>query len=160
MDKNLKAFLGMLPFSEMGTEMIAKSDRGYNVIVGSTPKKMDLFTSYRDHPRKLVELKNSKGVVTIRSTAAGRYQILARYFDAYKASLKLPDFSPESQDKIAIQMIREQKAYDDVIAGRFAVAVQKCANIWASLPGAGYGQHENKMADLQASFVSQGGVLA
>ena len=149
---NVDAFLAMIAHSE-GTANIG--DRGYNCIVGSTPQKPNLFASYADHPRVKVQVR--PGLV---STAAGRYQILSRYFDAYKAQLHLPDFSPASQDAIALQMIREQQAYADVVAGRFDVAVAKCANIWASLPGAGYGQHENQLADLRAAFTHAGGALA
>lgn len=152
---NRQAFLDMIAFSEIGQGLLKVSDRGYNVIVGSTPAKPDLFTGYADHPRKLVDL--GKG---LKSTAAGRYQLLARYFDAYKRTLSLPDFSPASQDAIALQQIRECRALDDIDAGRFDQAVPKCARIWASLPGAGYGQHENSLSDLRAAYVMAGGALA
>lgn len=145
---NLRAFLEMISFSE-GTSTINKSDNGYNVIVGGS-----LFDSYADHPRKLVVI-NSK----LKSTAAGRYQLLSRYFDAYKKQLGLTDFSPASQDKIAIQQIKECGAMKDIAAGNFEVAVTKCARIWASLPGAGYGQHENKMEILLAVYLREGGSL-
>src|SRR5207249_4184708 len=98
--------------------------------------------------------------IDLSSTAAGRYQILARYFDAYKKQLGLPDFSPASQDAIAMQMVKECKALGDISAGRFADAVTKCASRWASLPGATYGQHVNKIAALQAAYQAAGGVLA
>jgi len=147
---NLKAFLNMIAFSE-GTSTIKASDNGYNVIVGGT-----LFTSYQDHPRKRVFIKR----INDYSSAAGRYQLLARYYDAYKKQLGLKDFSPASQDAIAIQQIKECRAIDDINDGKFADAVAKCRRIWASLPGAGYGQHENKQADLQAKYVEFGGVLA
>jgi len=149
MNENRKAFLDMIAESE-GTTRIGDQD-GYNVIVGGTT-----FDGYADHPRKLVVL-NKKG---LKSTAAGRYQLLSRYYDAYKKSLKLRDFSPASQDAIAIQQIKECRALEDVDAGRFDIAVKKCARIWASLPGAGYGQHENKLADLQIAYVNAGGTLA
>lgn len=145
--KNLQAFLDMIAVSE-GTK--GKGDDGYNVLVGGT-----LFEGYADHPRKVVQLQ-----VDLRSSAAGRYQILARYFDAYRKTLVLPDFSAASQDAIAIQMIREQHALVDVEAGRLAAAVEKCRNIWASLPGAGYGQHENTLARLQDVYTKGGGILA
>jgi muramidase (phage lysozyme) len=148
---NIDAFLAMIAHSE-GTALIG--DRGYNCLVGSTPQKPVLFDSYADHPRIKVRLRQD-----LFSTAAGRYQILARYFDAYKARLALPDFSPSSQDAIAIEMIREQRALPDVQAGRFDAAVAKCANIWASLPGAGYGQHENQLAALRDAFIKEGGQL-
>lgn len=142
---NLAAFLDMIAHSE-GTCTIAGSDDGYNVLVGGK-----LFSGYADHPRVLNK--------ALRSTAAGRYQLLARYFDAYKRLLNLTDFSPESQDKIAIQQITESKALSAVEAGEFATAVGLCAHIWASLPGAGYNQHENKLADLQAVYAGAGGHL-
>src|SRR6185295_13614377 len=107
---NLDAFLTAIAISE-GTQFIG--DRGYNCVVGSTPAHPHLFDSYADHPRIAVRLSP-----TLTSTAAGRYQILARFYDAYKASLHLPDFSPRSQDAIAMQMIRERHALDDVMAGR------------------------------------------
>lgn len=150
--KNLQAFLDMLAVSE-GTADIG--DRGYNCIVGSRVGRAILFTQYDDHPRVKVQLNSE-----LWSTAAGRYQILARYYDAYKKQLQLPDFSPASQDAIAIQMIRERRALEHVEKGRFAIAVELCKNIWASLPGAGYGQHENSLARLQEAYVKHGGSLA
>lgn len=149
---NIDAFLAMIAASE-GTARIG--DRGYNVLVGSTPEHPHLFDSYADHPRVRVRLSD-----TLTSTAAGRYQILERYFDAYKAQLHLSDFGPASQDAIATQMIRECGALADVAAGRFDEAVTKCASRWASLPGASYGQHENKLADLRQAFTGAGGTLA
>ena len=157
MDKNVKAFLDTIAVSEIGKRLLAISDNGYNVIVGGelfddkgTPD--ELFDDYADHPRKVVDLGRG-----LKSSAAGRYQILARYFDAYKKTLGLKDFSPASQDAIAIQMIKEQRAMPDVLAGRFDEAIRKCSNIWASLPGAGYGQHENKLVDLRKAFIEAGG---
>lgn len=149
---NLDAFLTMIAVSE-GTEPIG--DHGYNCIVGSTVHHPVLFDSYADHPRIRVQLRPD-----LSSTAAGRYQILERYFDAYKALLGLKDFSPESQDDIALQMIRERGAFADAAAGRFEEAVAKCAPIWASLPGNHYGQHQNVLADLKQAFTQAGGVLA
>lgn len=142
---NRKAFLDMIAISE-GTANIG--DRGYNCIVGG-----GVFGSYADHPRKLITL-NNRG---LKSTAAGRYQLLARYFDHYKALLKLPDFGPDSQDAIALQQIKECRALDDVDAGRLESAIRKCRNIWASFPGAGYGQHEQKLADLGNAYKEAGG---
>lgn len=153
LDPNLAAFLDMIAFSEIGPKLLAASDDGYNVIVGGS-----LFDSYEDHPRKLVDLPR----LGIKSTAAGRYQLLARYFSAYKAQFprNVHDFSPMAQDWIALQQIRERRATADIIAGRFDAAVAKVSNIWASLPGAGYGQHENKLEALRLAYTNAGGGLA
>jgi muramidase (phage lysozyme) len=146
-DQNLKAFLDMIAHSE-GT--LGRGDDGYNVLVGGK-----LFDGYADHPRKVVDLGRG-----LKSSAAGRYQILARYYDAYKKLLRLENFGHGAQDAIAIQMIKEQGALADVELGRFDQAVEKCKNIWASLPAAGYGQHENTLADLKAAYTKAGGTLA
>ena len=74
-------------------------NHGYDVIVGG-----ELFTDYSDHPRKLVTL-NPK----LKSTGAGRYQLLSRWWDAYRKQLGLKDFSPKSQDAVALQ-IKERGA--------------------------------------------------
>ncbi len=126
-------------------------DDGYNIIVGRIA-----FSDYSDHPRQKIYLRR----LGIYSTAAGRYQILARIYDHYKKLLKLPDFSPASQDAIALHLIRERRALADVDAGRFEAAIAKCKNIWASFPGAGYGQRENSLTRLRKAFVTAGGVLA
>lgn len=152
---NLRAFLDMIAHSEIGPALLAVSDRGYNVVVGSTPAHPILFSTYVDHPRKLIKLSP-----TLSSTAAGRYQLLERYYDAYKKSLRLPDFSYASQDAIAIQQITERGAIPLIQTGRFVEAVARCSNIWASLTGSKYGQHTNSIEYLQAAYKNAGGAIA
>ena len=81
-----KAFLDMLAWSE-GTDNGRQSPEiSVDVIVGG-----ELFTDYSDHPRKLVTL-NPK----LKSTGAGRYQLLSRWWDAYRKQLGLEHFSEKS----------------------------------------------------------------
>lgn len=150
---NVLAFLDLIAWSE-GTDngRQATKDDGYDVVVGG-----GLFDSYADHPRRLVDLP----ALGIKSTAAGRYQILSRYWDHYRKQLGLVDgFTPENQDRVAMQLIRECKALDDIKAGRIELAIRKCRSRWASLPGAGYGQHEHKVSNLLAAYSKAGGALA
>jgi muramidase (phage lysozyme) len=146
--RNRFAFLQMISVSE-GT--FGHGDNGYNVVVGG-----EIFHDYSTHPNIKVDLPR----LHIKSTAAGRYQIIYRFWVAYQVQLHLPDFSPASQDKIALQLITECHALDDVDAGRFADAVDKCKSRWASLPGANYGQHENALDKLQLAYTNAGGALA
>lgn len=147
-NRQRKAFLDMLAWSE-GTDNGRQptKNHGYDVIVGGS-----LFTCYADHPRKLVTL-NPK----LKSTAAGRYQLLARYWDAYRKQLGLNDFSPTSQDAVALQQIKERGALPLIDHGDIRQAIDRCSNIWASLPGAGYGQFEHKADALIAKFKAAGG---
>ena len=152
---NLGAFLDVIAWSEIGPDLLAASDNGYNVIVGSTAENPDLFSDYSTHPDKLVKLSAS-----LESTAAGRYQQLYHNWVAYRAMLNLPDFGPTSQDMIAVQQIKEAGAMQDIELGNFNDAIAKCAHLWASFTGAGYGQHEQKLADLRTAFNDAGGVFA
>ena len=112
-----KAFLDMLAWSE-GTDNGRQKTRnhGYDVIVGG-----ELFTDYSDHPRKLVTL-NPK----LKSTAAGRYQLLSRWWDAYRKQLGLKDFSPKSQDAVALQQIKERGALPMIDRGDIRQAIDRC----------------------------------
>ena|SRR5690554_446130 len=144
--RNVQAFLDMISYAE-GTDRYG-NDKGYNVIVGGK-----LFSDYSDHPNVLVDLPR----YGIKSTAAGRYQILHRYWVHYKKQLDLPDFSPASQDMYAIQQFKERRAYEDIKKGRVETAITKVSNIWASLPGAGYGQREVKIQELVEKWREFGG---
>jgi muramidase (phage lysozyme) len=152
---NRCAFLDMIGFSEGTVNDPATQDDGYDVLVTGMngPQR---FSSYADHPDILVTV-NTSG---LQSTAAGRYQLLYRYWQAYKAQLNLPDFSPVSQDLVALQQIRERGALPYIDSGDFAHAVLLCSNIWASLPGNGYGQHQNTVALLQGAYQAAGGQLS
>jgi muramidase (phage lysozyme) len=143
---NLTAFRWMIRVSE-GTA----GPEGYNLIVGG-----QTFDGYADHPRVLVYLPN----LGVKSSAAGAYQILRRTWDGVKDKLGLPDFSPASQDAACNELIRQRGALDLVNQGRFAEAVEKCKKEWASLPGAGYGQRENRLAVLQQAYEQAGGLIA
>lgn len=171
--RNICAFLDTIAFTE-GTDIprqrsnpyFLESDTllshpycGYDVIVGgslmpiitgSSPPKTD----YSKHPNRVIQLN-----ANLSSTAAGRYQILYRFWKVYQKQLNLPDFSPLSQDLYAIQQLREQRAYGRLLAGEFEKAVLACNDIWASLPGSPYGQHTYSMAEAKAVYVLKGGTF-
>lgn len=149
---NLAAFLDMIAWAE-GTDNGRQKtqDRGYDVVVGGGN-----FTGYADHPRILVSLP----ALGIKSSAAGRYQLLSRYWDAYRNMLGLKQFDPAAQDRVAIQQIKEQRAIQQIERGDLEGAVRSVKNIWASMPGAGYQQHEQHIIKLAAAYQASGGVIA
>ena len=59
---------------------------------------------------------------------------------------------------MALQQIKERGALPMIDRGDIRQAIDRCSNIWASLPGAGYGQFEHK-AELIAKFVRSGGTV-
>ncbi len=160
-NSNTTAFLIMLRRSE-GTA----GPNGYRTLFGGA-----LFNGWADHPRMAKQFKDRAGRV-LWTSAAGAYQAMAvsplpgggstrvNTWDRIKAKLSLPDFSPASQDAFAIGLIDECGALADVQSGRFEGAVSKVRKVWASLPGAGYAQHENSLATLQAAYAAAGGTFA
>lgn len=156
---NLAAFLKAIRYGE-GTS----GNDGYRTLFGG-----DLFESFDAHPAQLgwpgVRLSNDMcrnagfgpGCV---STAAGAFQINRPTWARLVRIIGPGDFSPARQDEAAIQLIREKGALADVYAGRVALAVNKCRKVWASLPGAGYGQHEVSQSAFNQRFTNAGGVIA
>lgn len=156
---NLAAFLKAIRYGE-GTS----GADGYRTLFGG-----DLFQSFDAHPAQLgwpgVRLSSDMcanagfgpGCV---STAAGAYQINRPTWARLVRIIGPGDFSPARQDEAAMQLIREKGALADVYAGRVALAVNKCRKVWASLPGAGYGQHEVSQAAFNQRFTNAGGVIA
>jgi len=142
--KNLKAFLTMIQYAE-GTY----GKDGYRKLYGGS-----LFNDLSKHPNS----PTTKWGIT--STAAGAYQILSKTWVELQARLGLTDFGPLSQDKAAIELIRRRKALEDVTAGRWTQAIEKCKKEWASLPGAGYGQNEKSVKNLLAVYKVAGGSVS
>lgn len=162
--KNVVAFLDLIGFSEgTSTEDITKN-QGYDVIVtgedhlGSQIHE-EVFTDYSNHPfasGRPPQILREKPL--LESTASGRYQLLARYWPVYKTQLHLSDFSPLSQDLVAIQQIREHRdanhitALTHLINGDIQSAINLCSGTWASLPGNDYGQGGKSMGVLVAKW--------
>jgi muramidase (phage lysozyme) len=140
---NVQAFLKTIRRGE-GTADVA----GYSRMYGGSQ-----FASFVDHPRK----KITAGAYT--STAAGAYQILMGTWDETRKIMKLNNFSPAAQDLAAVGLIARRGALDDVKAGRFEVAIRKCAKEWASLPGSPYGQPVISMGTAYSTYAANGGML-
>lgn len=149
---NRQAFLDMIANSEVGAALMSETDNGYNVLVGATPGNPLTFSDYSHHPRILNRAMNS--------TAAGRYQINWPTYQTLSNQTGLTDFSPGTQDAMALQLAANKGALADIDAGNIQAAIMKCSSVWASFPGAGYGQHENALGSLLAAYQAAGGTIA
>lgn len=96
--------------------------------------------SFADHPRETIWI----GSLGVHSTAAGRYQFLARTWDEAAAAVGAWDFSPEWQDAAATYLIKRRGVLDDLLDGNLDAVLEKASYEWASLPapdgGSRYGQ--------------------
>ena len=77
------------------------------------------------------------------------------------ARLGLKDFFPKKSGRCGIaRALASVALYLWLIVVISVRAIDRCSNIWASLPGAGYGQFEHKRADsLIAKFKEAGGTV-
>ncbi|HAH31237.1 MAG TPA: hypothetical protein DCL44_02865 [Elusimicrobia bacterium] len=139
--RTVRAFMDTLAFAE-GTK-----DR-YNYIFTFVT-----FNSYADHPRRPI------CAGSLCSTAAGRYQFLAKTWDGLAPDMGISDFTPPSQDKAGLELVRRAGAYNLVLKSNtyanFSAAVRKLNMIWASLPGSPYGQPTHSMSALWKAYKVQ-----
>lgn len=148
MSLNLRAFLYLIRWCE-GTA----GEDGYRTLFGG-----ELFDGFAAHPNRAVT--KIVGGRPITSTAAGAYQFLFKTWEECRKALNLPDFSPDSQDKAAVYLIKRRGALEDVEAGRLKDAIRKCALEWASLPGSPYGQPTKWYDECERVYLKAGGSLA
>lgn len=153
---NLTAMLSCIAVCE-GTD----TPDGYRALFGYHPRlnPTALFDSFADHPRKRIPFTQTDGT-TNYSTAAGRYQILARVYDALKKRLSLKDFSPAAQDACAVALIAEKGALRLIDEGRFPAAIDLLAPVWASLPASTYPQPKRDYAFAARAYAHAGGTFA
>ncbi|MCL4361162.1 glycoside hydrolase family 104 protein [Candidatus Dependentiae bacterium] len=132
-NKKIKAFLDTIAHVE-GTF----KPEGYRMCF--TGK---LFEDFSDHPRiKICANINGKQVC---STAAGRYQFLARTWDKISKKIGTNSFHPKNQDLGAIVLLHQADALKDIVAGKINSAIFKLNGLWASFPDAPYGQQSVPM---------------
>jgi lysozyme len=133
---NLSAFLYMIRSTEHVYPRDVVNDAAYSIFYGGTK-----FQNFADHPVITGEKRGvplppemcaaaglKPGCV---STAAGAYQLIKPTWVRLRDRLKLPDFSPLSQDRAAVELLDENGATDLIFAGDFEGAIHKASKIWA-----------------------------
>jgi muramidase (phage lysozyme) len=155
MSTQRQAFLDMIAFAEGTDKNVGDGSRtGYDIIF-----TFDRFTDFSDHPRRI----RCSG--SLCSDAAGRYQFLSTTWDFCQQSLNLPDFSPASQERAAVFLIKNRGSLDDVEEGDIDKACfdpstgNGVSFEWASLPPGQFGQPVITLSEAENTFVKAGGVL-
>ncbi|MHC5722982.1 MAG: glycoside hydrolase family 24 protein [Nostoc sp.] len=137
----LSAFLATIRWAETGTS----EPESYRKLVFN-----GTFNNFSTHPlKKQCAPINGKNVC---STAAGAYQMLDKSWYDLQPKLNLKDFSPASQDNMAIEYIRRNNALSDVEAGRFDKAACKVGRIWASFICNSYNQNPRTIEELRSYY--------
>ena len=108
---------------------------------------------YSDHSRKLVTL-NPK----LKSTGAGRYQLLSRWWMSPASSWPGKTFSPKSQDAVALQQIKERGVFTYDWSWWLSVR-QSTTAISGFTAGRWLWSSEHKADSLIAKFKEAGGTV-
>lgn len=114
----IRAFLTVISWAE-GTD----GADGYKTHFG-----YEKFDNFSDHPRKV---KSANGH---HSDAAGKYQAMSFTWDRISKKIGLKDFSPQSQDLFAVELLKECGAYELIERGEIEKAIIAAAPTWASFP--------------------------
>ena len=75
------------------------------------------------------------------------------------ARLGLKDFSPKSQDAVALQQIKERGALPMIDRGDIRQAIDRCSNIWAYCRALVMVSSSHKADSLIAKFKEAGGTV-
>jgi muramidase (phage lysozyme) len=93
------------------------------------------FSDYSTHPKQNIRWRG--GV----SSAAGRYQINQDTWEDFSRRLGMTDFAPETQDLMAVEILRDRRALEALQANDLPRALEIASTRWASLPnGRGEGR--------------------
>ena len=101
----------------------------YDVIVGGSYFFGYSITSQTCHAKPKTQINRR-----------GRYRLLSRWWDAYRKAAWPERLLSEKLRRCGMQQIKERGALPMIDRGDIRQAIDRCSNIWASLPGAGYGR--------------------
>lgn len=148
-NSNVKAFIAAIAMAEGGD---------YNLKFGGVKgKKHDKwqFSDFSTHPGPGIDGK---------TTAAGMYQINRDTWKEMGAKMGLGDFTPETQNLLAVEILRTLGVIGDIISGDIAVALSSASRRWAALPqgpdkGGRYAQPYTSYEEFEASYQANGGIV-
>jgi lysozyme len=149
----MTAFLAMIRACEGTT-----GPDGYRALFGY-PLPGRTFDDFASHPDRRYPFTQTDGHVNY-STAAGAYQIIWPTWVKLQAKMGLPDFTPQSQDEAAVELITEASALFEVEGGLLRSAIDKCSAVWASLPASTYPQPKRSFFFAQNAYLAAGGAQA
>lgn len=122
----VRAFLDTIAAAEIGDASI--NGAGYDVAFGHNKK----FSDFSAHPGTKGAYNDLKGKRRT-STAAGRYQFLQGTYNDLVKRYGFTDFTPRTQDEMAIALAMDVRALDDILRGDINSALPKLGKRWASL---------------------------
>lgn len=141
-NKNVRAMFKVIRSGESNLTPAA-----YSILCGGGQ-----FSDFADHPRPVLPRPCTRG-------ASGAFQITIATWDWVRGIMRLPDFTPESQELAALGLMAYRGALPAVLAGNLPLAFERLRKEWTSLPGAAENQllSATKAAKI---FADNGGITS
>ncbi len=134
---------------------------------GAYDFKYGALKGRRNDPWRFTDTSTHPGPgIDGKTTAAGMYQITRPTWEHHGGKLGLDDFSPRTQDLIAVEILRSLGVIHAIEEGNIMEVMPKVARIWAALPkGPGQANHYPAQryvgfALFLATYCANGGVVA
>lgn len=147
-DPKVRAFLGTIAKAE-GTY------DSYDMVVYDAAGRGSI-TDFSRHPN-IARTRKIRGKDTT-STAAGRYQIISKTYKGLAKKTGRTDFTPQSQDLNAVELLRETGAIAALQRGDFDAAAAAAGTQWAGMPGVlgkKHDQPQRTLAKVRAEYALQ-----
>lgn len=121
----------------------------YGTIVFDPPGAQSVV-DFSQHPQ-VTRVRKIRGKET-PSSAAGRYQMIDTTYAGTAAATGLSDFSPQSQDINAVELLRRTGAVDALIDGDLPKALAQAGTQWAGIPNSSLAKRHNQPSAKAAKF--------
>lgn len=108
------------------------------------------FSDFSTHPKVFKPIPGS----TLKTSAAGAYQITYTTWLWLKVLANVNDFTPASQDKMAVAYLRKLGALQDLLDGNYAAAIDKCRDVWEAITVPSLKKR------MDVAYLNYGGTLA
>lgn len=158
-NRNVQAFLALIrKFESAGKYNVLYSPPSKDPLYN--PKNPRSFDDYSKHPNIRIPFTNPKTGRGDYSTAAGAYQIIYGTYLAVSKLAGVTDFSPASQDALAVWLLKGCGALTHIVSGNFDEAVRLASKTWASLPYTDSKQAHVTITAAKTAYTQAGGVFA
>lgn len=133
----VRSALDMIARAEIGNDY--RNNGGYDVMFGTRQR----FGSFAAHPNQPRPYTNKHGQRKT-SNDAGRYQISKKTYDYLVKRYGFTDFTPQTQDIMAIILMMENGSLNDIASGNIENTLLKLGKTWMSFYTSQLGQKEHK----------------
>ncbi|RRW98955.1 hypothetical protein [Pandoraea apista] len=148
-DINAVAFLDVIAACCLGITAASASGSGYDTLLVDGEAQATTFPDFGTYPDR-----NGKPL------SAGRYRISRADYARLSAEFSITDFSPRSQDRLALLCLWEEGVMPLIRAGQLHAALDAASHAWPELRVSPLATEKHLWPELVGIYRAAGGTLA